>query len=108
VISVVFLAGQWPSLTAYFGDNEDFVSVAVALRRGTTGEIAPTAFWGLSYIIAAISAISPLTGTQALWSCSWAASIGTVWVAFDLWGATVATWLGIASYAWLQRAALGG
>lgn len=108
VPATLMFMGVWPHAAVHFGDNDAFVTVADALLHRDFTDLSPHQFWGTAYVVAVISVLTPLDAIHALWLCSWLTAFATIWLAADLWGGTVAAWIGIASFPWLQRAALGG
>lgn len=108
VPAVLWFAGGLPSAAIHFGDNDAFVTVADALRARDFTDVPAQQFWGMSYVVAALSALAGISTMHALWLCSWICAAGTIWLAADVFGPAVAVWFGIASFPWLQRASLGG
>ena len=108
VPAALWFAGALPWDAAHFGDNDAFVTVADALRAGDFTDVPAQQFWGTSYLVAALGALTGIQSLHALWLCTWICAAATIWLAADLFGPVVAAWFGIANFPWLQRASLGG
>ncbi len=107
-ILIIALTGRWSEHLAGFGDNDVFVGQAEALSRRQWNALSPEGFLGLPYVIALVSSLTSISALYVLVLLSWTAALATIWLAADLWGTTIAAWMGIISLPWLQRAALGG
>jgi Gpi18-like mannosyltransferase len=107
---VVFISPITPylALVDNFGDNSAYISIAAAIRKWDFSGVAVKHFWGLPYLMAAISKLTGLPDRNALLTISWISSVIAVILAYRLWGGWIATAFAIVNFDWYHRSYLGG
>ncbi|HET6177602.1 MAG TPA: hypothetical protein VFE61_11760 [Candidatus Sulfotelmatobacter sp.] len=91
-----------------FGDNSPYTRIAAAIEHWAFAELHVKLFWGLPYMITAVSSVTRLSNLNALLAISVLASLVTVGLIYKLWGGWVALAFVILSREWLERSLLGG
>jgi len=91
-----------------FGDNSPYTRIAAAIEHWAFADLHVKLFWGLPYVIAAVSSGTRLSNLNALLAISVLASLVTVGMIYKLWGGWVALAFVILSREWLERSLLGG
>jgi len=90
------------------GDNTALVDIASAIRHWKFQGLNIKAFWGLSYVVAVVSLVTPLSDMNALLLVSYASGIATIILVHKLWGGWVAAFFAVLNFYWMQRLFLGG
>jgi hypothetical protein len=90
------------------GDNAALVDIASAIRHWKFQGLNIKAFWGLSYVVAVVSLVTPISDLSALLLVSYAAGIATIILIHKLWGGWVAGFFAVLNFDWMQRLFLGG
>ena len=112
--AAAIFAGTIGVLTPYlttvdnFGDNSAYISIAVAIQKWDFRGVFVKHFWGLPYLIAAITRTSGLSNRTALLLVCWTSSFAAIILAYRLWGGWIATAFSIVNFDWYQRSYLGG
>lgn len=91
-----------------FGDNHWYLAIASAIRNWDFRDITVKHFWGLSYLIAALSLLTGASVRTALLMISFGAYLASTALAHRLWGGWIAGYFGILNFDLLQRSFLGG
>jgi hypothetical protein len=109
-VFVVFtsLITPYLALVDNFGDNSAYMSIAAAIRKWDFHGVFVKHFWGLPYIMSAISKPTGISDRTALLLVSWVSSVTAVVLAYHLWGGWIATAFSIVNFDWYQRSYLGG
>ena len=107
VIVVASLDNYWER-ASQSGDNPMYIAISAAIRRFSFNGVDAMHFWGLSYAIAALSALTTISDLTALLVISLVSSLITTVFINRLWGGWVASFFGIISWDWIQRSSLGG
>jgi hypothetical protein len=89
------------------GDNGQYISAAQAIQRWDFRAAQTKQGWGLSYLIALLSEFH-LSERLSLLFISMASSLGSMFLARDLWGPWIAAFFTVLSIPWLQTSFLGG
>jgi len=114
LLTCVIFVGGLAFLTNYFdlvfrfGDSSAYMDVASAIRRWDFHGLMVKQFWGLPYLMAAISRATGLSDRSALLLVSFASSLASVVLAYRLWGGWIAGFFAILNFDWMQRSYLGG
>ena len=90
-----------------FGDNAAYISAAAAIRHWDFRGVQTKQAWGLSYLIASLSAFH-LSATSSLLLICAASSLGTVLLVQRLWGSWIAAFFALLNFSWFQASLLGG
>ena len=90
-----------------FGDNGAYLSAAEAIRHWDLQSSHTKQGWGLSYLIAFLSAFHLSDQASLLFVCM-ASSLGSVLLARNLWGGWIAAFFAILNFPWFQTSFLGG
>jgi len=109
-VFVVFISLLTPYLTLVtsFGDSSAYMNIAAAIRSWDFQGVVIKHFWGLPYLMAALSKLTGASDRAALLAISAASSLIAVILAYRLWGGWIATAFGIINFDWCQRSYLGG
>lgn len=91
-----------------FGDNHAYMRVAAAIRSWEFSGLVIKHFWGLPYLMAALSKLTGFSDRTALLLISACASFISVGLAYRLWGGWVAGFFAALNFDWMQRSFLGG
>jgi len=106
---VVSIFRNYFSLVDQFGDNSDYITIAYAIKHWSFQEdLSIKWFWGLSYLVAAVSLFTGASLRTALLLISTLASFATIALACKLWGNWVASFFTLLNFDWIQRSFLGG
>ena len=105
---VIAMVEPFSDRVAAFGDNTSYVAIARAIGAWDFSELNPYHFWGLSYLIAAVSRLTFLPEWWALTAICLGSALGAVYLIQRLWGGWVACYFIVLSLEWQQRALLGG
>jgi hypothetical protein len=110
VIFVLFVSAftPYPALVDNFGDSFAYMSIAAAIRHWDFNGVVIKHFWGLPYLIAALSKLTTISERSALVAISFTSSMGAVILAHRLWGGWIASLFAIMNFDWYQRSLLGG
>jgi hypothetical protein len=110
VIFVGFISALTPylALVDNFGDNSAYMSIAAAIRNWDFRGVQVKHFWGLPYLMAAVSKITGFSDRSALLTVCWISSVIAMILAYRLWGGWIATVFAIINFEWYQRSYLGG
>jgi hypothetical protein len=108
-LATFFLLGgsYWPRVEE-FGDNSAYVRLATAIHHWQLSGVVVKQFWGLSYVVAAVSLVTTLSETTSLIIVCVAASLVTVVLCYWLWDGWIAIFFALLSFDWFQRSLLGG
>jgi hypothetical protein len=90
------------------GDRLAYMSVASAIKGWSFEGVEVKHFWGLPYLMAAVSRLTGASVRAALLMISFGASLGSVALAHRLWGGWSAGYFAVLNFDWLQRSFLGG
>jgi len=101
-------AGSLSLVGGSVGDNPSYLEAATAIRHWQISGIVVKQFWGLSYAIAALSAVTGLPGRAALVVVCITASLVSVILCHRLFGGWIAIFFALLSFEWFQRSLLGG
>jgi len=107
-VTFTSLLTPYLSLVDNFADSSAYMSIASAIRRWDFHGVAIKHFWGLPYLMAAISKLTGLSDRAALLTVSVVSSWIAVILAYRLWGGWIATAFAILNFDWYQRSYLGG
>jgi hypothetical protein len=107
-VAVLVAYDGFMSRVLVFGDSQAYAVVAHAIRRWELADLTPLHFWGLPYLVAAVSGITGTAPLVALVIVCVVSSIIALWCIHRLWGGWPAALLVALSYEWLQRSLLGG
>lgn len=107
-VAVILKATNFSHLVNNFGDSPAYMSIASAIRRWNFQGMTVKQFWGLPYMMAALSMLTRMSERSALLAISVISSFLTVLLAYRLWGGWVASFFGVLNFDWLQRSLLGG
>lgn len=91
-----------------FGDNPAYLDAASAIRHWQFAGVTAKQFWGVSYAVAGLSAVTGLSLRAALVIVCFSASLAGVALCYRLWGGWVALFSLLLSLDWFQRTLLGG
>ena len=91
-----------------FGDNSAYIAVASALRHWDFRSLTIKQFWGLPYLMAAVSSISRVSDRTALLAISVGCYFISIVLAYRLWGGWITGLFAVINFDWFQRAFLGG
>jgi hypothetical protein len=91
-----------------FGDSLSHMEIAAAIRHWNFRGLIIEHFWGLSYVMAALSILTRVSDRTALLVVCLVSSFATVILAYRLWGGWVAGLFAILNFDWMQRSFLGG
>jgi hypothetical protein len=91
-----------------FGDSMAYVNVAEAIGHWNFSGLTVKQFWGLPYLMAAISRITGMSDRSSLLMICFACFFASSVLAYRLWGGWVAAFFTLLNFDWLQRAFLGG
>ncbi|HUE52252.1 MAG TPA: hypothetical protein VMO80_07930 [Terriglobales bacterium] len=90
------------------GDNRAYINVAAAIKHWSFHGLFIKHFWGLPYVMAAVSTVTRTSDRASLLLvCLLSSVVGTV-LAFRLWGGWVAGFFAVLNFEWMQRSCLGG
>jgi hypothetical protein len=102
------LGGSFWSRVWDFGDNLAYIRLAAAIRHWQLSGIVVKQFWGLPYIVAAVSLVTTLSEMVSLVMVCVLASLVTVTLCYWLWDGWIAIFFALLSFDWFQRSLLGG
>jgi len=106
--AVILTSTSFTDLVDKFGDSSAYMSVASALRRWSFDGIVVKQFWGLPYLMAAVSFLTGISDRTSLLLVSLLSSLLSVVLAYRLWGGWVAGFFVVLNFDWMQRSLLGG
>ena len=107
-IGVVAHFRPYPRLALAFGDTGAYIQIADAIRTWNFSGVFVKHFWGLPYLIAALSKLTGLSGEISILLISAACSLGALVLAHRLWGGWIALFGSMLNFDWWQRSFLGG
>jgi hypothetical protein len=99
---------SYESLVRDAGDNGAYIVAASGIRHWNFDGVRTKQFWGYSYVIAGVSAVTRTPERTSLLVVCWLCSAASVALAFRLWGGWVAGLFAVTNFEWLQRSYLGG
>jgi len=91
-----------------FADSSAYMSVASAIRHWNFHGLTVKQFWGLPYLMAAISTLTRVSDRTALLLISFLSYFVCAALAYRLWGGWIAGFFSLLNFDWLQRSFLGG
>lgn len=91
-----------------FGDNGAYIATASAIRHWNFTGLGTKQFWGYSYVMAAVSALTGSPEQVSLLAVSCICSVCSVVISFRLWGPWIAGLFALTNFEWYQRSYLGG
>ena len=91
-----------------FGDSLAYMTIASAIRRWNFAGLVILQFWGLPYLMAALSIIAGISDRTSLLAICFASALVSVVLAHKLWGGWIAGFFAVLNFDWLQRSLLGG
>ncbi len=100
--------GGYAHRVANFGDNVAYARIADGVRHWKFSGLMIKQFWGVSFLMAAISAVTGLATLQALIVISVSCYFVSLALAYHLWGERVAGVFAVLNFYWLQLSFLGG
>jgi len=98
---------SYSSTVANYGDNGSYLQAANAIRHWNFKGVEVKQFWGVSYLIAAISWL-PISPQWCLLVICTVSSLASVLMAWQLWGPWIAGFFTLLNFVWLQVSLLGG
>jgi hypothetical protein len=107
-IGVICIFKNYPATVDDFADSSAYMSVASAIRHWNFHGLLVKQFWGLPYLMAAISAVTRVSDRTALLLISFISYFLSGALAYRLWGGWVAAFFSLLNFDWLQRSFLGG
>jgi len=107
-ISTISIFKNYFQVVNDFGDNSAYIAVASALRHWDFRGLTIKQFWGLPYLMAAVSSISRVSDRTALLAISAGSYFISIVLAYRLWGGWIAGFFAVINFDWFQRALLGG
>lgn len=108
-VAVVMTLDDYGKRIAQAGDNPVYAEISSLIRHRDWSRVKVTPqFWGLSYLVAPVAAITSVSDTTAIVLISVLASLMTIALAHRLWGGWIAAFFAIISWDWMQRSLLGG
>ncbi len=107
-ISVMIAFRRFLATVEGSGDNLAFISIATAIRHWDFRGLVIKAFWGLPYLMAAVSFVAHISERDALMVVSYLSGLVVMVVAYRLWGGWVAGFFAVLNFDWMQRLFLGG
>lgn len=96
------------TLVDKFGDNQKYMTIALSIRHWNFQGLQVKAFWGLPYLMAALSLLTGASDRTALLLISFVASFMSIGLASRLWGVWIASLFAVLDFSWMQRSFLGG
>ena len=107
-VSCVAVLRNYFQVVDNFGDSSAYMAVASAIRHWDFRGIMVKQFWGLPYMMAALSRATGLSDRTSLLLISFGSALAAVAIAYRLWGGWIAGFFAIVNFDWLQRSYLGG
>jgi hypothetical protein len=107
-VSCVAALRNYLALVDDSGDDSAYMAVAAAIRHWNFHGLMVKQFWGLPYVMAAISRLTGASDRTALMVICFTSSLAAVVIAYRLWGGWVAGFFAILNFDWMQRSFLGG
>jgi hypothetical protein len=107
VLTLSYFASYNQSLGHAF-DNWAYISIAQKIRAWNFSDISPKWFWGTSYAIAIVSTVFRLPEQFSLLVVSIVCAVGSIWLAFRMWGPWVAALFAVLNIPWIQLTFEGG
>ena len=91
-----------------FGDSSAYMRIASAIRRWNFNGVVVLHFWGLPYVMAALSILTRISDRTSLLAICIVSSLASTLLACRLWGGWVAGFFAVINWDWMQRSFLGG
>jgi hypothetical protein len=107
-VGVICIFKNYPDAVDDFADSTAYMSVASAIRHWNFRGLLVKQFWGLPYLMAAISTVTRVSDRTALLLISFISYFVSSVLAYRLWGGWVAAFFALLNFDWLQRSFLGG
>ena len=107
VVCIVLFRNYF-DLVDHFADSAAYMGVAQAIRHWDFHGVVIKQFWGLPYVMAALSTLAGLSDRASLLLISAISSFATVLLTYRLWGGWIAGFFAVLNFDWLQRSYLGG
>ena len=107
-VGLIVVNTKFSALVDSFGDSSAYMSIASAIRQWNFQNVVVKQFWGLPYVMAAISLVAHVSDRSALLLTSVASSLVAVLLCYKLWGGWVAGFFAVLNFDWMQRSLLGG
>jgi hypothetical protein len=107
-VGVIGSFKNYPEAIDNFADSSGYIAVASAIRHWNFRGLIIKQFWGVSYLMAAISIISGLSDRASLIFVSVASYFASIAFVYRLWGGWVAGFFAVLNFDWFQRSFLGG
>ena len=107
-VAVILSSTSFTGLVDNFGDSSAYMSVSLALRHWSFDGIVVKQFWGLPYLMAAVSFLTGASDRTTLLLVSLTSALLAVLLAYRLWGGWVAGFFAVLNFDWMQRSLLGG
>jgi hypothetical protein len=107
-VTVISLCRNYFAVVDNFGDNYSYMAIASAIRSWDFHNIIVKHFWGLPYVIAALSLLTGTSVRTALLLISFGTCLSSITLAHRLWGGWIAGFFAVLNFDWLQRSLLGG
>lgn len=99
---------SYQSVVLDCGDSGAYIDTASAIRHWNFSGVRTKQFWGYSYVMAAVSAVTSAPEGVSLLLVSCLCSACASVLTLRLWGGWIAALFTIANFEWLQRSYLGG
>jgi hypothetical protein len=96
------------SLVMDFGDTPGYVRIAHAIATWDFSDVHVKQFWGVSYVVAAVSRSTGISEPAAILIVSAVSSLLALIFAHRLWGGWIALLAMTLNFDWWQRSFLGG
>jgi hypothetical protein len=107
-VGVICIFKNYPATVDDFADSSAYMSVASAIRHWNFHGLLVKQFWGLPYLMAALSTLTRVSDRTALLLISFISYFLSSALAYRLWGGWVAAFFSLLNFDWLQRSFLGG
>jgi len=107
-VSLVSAFRNYLLLVDNFGDSSAYMNLASAIRQWNFQGLVVKHFWGLPYLMAAVSMLTRISDRSSLLVISLVSSLLAVLLAHRLWGGWIAGFFAVLNFDWLQRSFLGG
>ncbi len=106
--SIILVTRNYAATVDKFGDSSAYMNLAAAIRRWNFTGVIVKQFWGLPYVMAALSKLTGLSDRTALLIFSFIPSLLATLLARRLWSGWIAAYFAVLNFDWLQRSCLGG
>src|SRR5215831_11142345 len=80
-----FAIGLWPMVSNH-GDNQAYLRIAAAIDTMYFKDLPSKYFWGLPYVVVALSTLTGIAATPVLYLICVVGFLSSSWLAAELWG----------------------